>query len=723
MKIKRALALGAAWLTLSILNLLPTTCFAQGTAFTYQGWLNDAGAPAHGNYDLRFMLYDAEAGGSQQGPTVATNAVAVTNGLFTVTLDFGDQFPGGDRWLGIGVRTNGAASFTALAPRQALTSAPYAITASNLTGALPAAQLSGAIPAANLSGTYGNAITFNNAGNSYAGNGGGLTGVNAATLNGLSAGNFWQTAGNAGTTAGADFVGTADNQPLELHVNGARALRLEPAVDNGNIAGAMNVIAGAGVNFVAPSAHGGTIAGGGAPYYFGNGMSNWIASDFGTIGGGVNNDIQTLDYESTIGGGNANTIQSNAYRSTISGGWNNTIGTNSYQSVIAGGINNAIRINANNSVIGGGQGNQISWSLQNSANDSTISGGFQNFAGDPDSTIGGGFENSISSYGSGSVIGGGFSNKVTYTTFLDENFGGSASTIAGGSFNQSSCDYGTIGGGYGNAVENLVAGAAPTVSGGHGNTAYAGGAVPGGESNYAAFDSFAAGDNAQASSAHSFVWGDGSATATDNGANTFNVLSSRGMVLTVSGSSGLNPAALYVNSTSANGVGLYVTESSSDAAFVVNNAGTADLIKGFNGGGSPVFEVVHDGTVYSKGIALTSDRNAKENFAALDAQSILARVISLPVTEWNYKTDAADARHIGPMAQDFHATFGLNGQDDKHISVIDESGVALAAIQGLNQKLNEKDVEMTKQAAEIQSLKLQLDKLEQLINNRNGGAK
>ncbi|MGP8240133.1 MAG: tail fiber domain-containing protein [Limisphaerales bacterium] len=95
------------------------------------------------------------------------------------------------------------------------------------------------------------------------------------------------------------------------------------------------------------------------------------------------------------------------------------------------------------------------------------------------------------------------------------------------------------------------------------------------------------------------------------------------------------------------------------------------------------------GTVFSRGIALTSDRNLKENFTTLDGQAVLAKVAALPVSGWHYKSDNQGVLHIGPMAQDFHAAFGLNGTDDKHISVVDEGGVALAAIQGLNQKVEE----------------------------------
>jgi hypothetical protein len=113
------------------------------------------------------------------------------------------------------------------------------------------------------------------------------------------------------------------------------------------------------------------------------------------------------------------------------------------------------------------------------------------------------------------------------------------------------------------------------------------------------------------------------------------------------------------------------------------------------------------GTVYGNNVQLTSDRNAKENFQPVDVQTLLAKVTSLPVSEWNYKTDSQAVQHIGPMAQDFQAAFQLSA-DDQHISVVDEGGVALAAIQGLNQRLNEK-------AVEIQRLENKLDALQTLV--------
>jgi hypothetical protein len=97
---------------------------AQGTAFTYQGLLTDQFNPANGTYDLTFTLFGVSSGGSAIAGPKTNSATSVSNGIFTVTLDFGANFPGGDRWLEIGVRTNGVNSFLALAPRQQITATP-----------------------------------------------------------------------------------------------------------------------------------------------------------------------------------------------------------------------------------------------------------------------------------------------------------------------------------------------------------------------------------------------------------------------------------------------------------------------------------------------------------------------------------------------------------------------------------------------------------------------
>jgi hypothetical protein len=100
-----------------------------GTSFTYQGRLNDGGSPANGSYDFEFKLYSAASSGSQVGSTVTRDDRAVTDGLFTVELDFGSGvFTGDARWLEIGVRAGtSTGAYTTLTPRQALTATPYAL--------------------------------------------------------------------------------------------------------------------------------------------------------------------------------------------------------------------------------------------------------------------------------------------------------------------------------------------------------------------------------------------------------------------------------------------------------------------------------------------------------------------------------------------------------------------------------------------------------------------
>jgi photosystem II stability/assembly factor-like uncharacterized protein len=206
---------GRHWLIvlglLATFNLKPSTVLAQGTAFLYQGRLNDGGNPANGNYDLRFTIYDStnNPGVVIAGP-LTNSATVVSNGLFTANLDYGPGvFTGPARWLDLGVRTNGSTNgFVVLSPRQMLTPTPYAIfanTASNLSGTLSATQLTGTLPASAFAGGYTNAVALTNNGNifggtftgifsgnfggtftgGFSGNGGGLTNVNVMNLTGV----------------------------------------------------------------------------------------------------------------------------------------------------------------------------------------------------------------------------------------------------------------------------------------------------------------------------------------------------------------------------------------------------------------------------------------------------------------------------------------------------------------------------------------------------------
>ncbi|HAO80425.1 MAG TPA: hypothetical protein DCQ92_15945, partial [Verrucomicrobia subdivision 3 bacterium] len=305
---------------------------AQGTAFTYQGRLNDGGSPAHGAYDFRFKLYADPSGTTQIGASFLTNAIPATNGLFVTPIDFGGGiFNGSNYWLEVDVKTNGAGSYAVLTPLQAVTPAPYAVfanTASNLSGTLPTAQLSGTIANGNLpaSPSFSGNVT---ATGGFAGNGANVTNVNAASLGGLSSLNFWKLGGN--NVAAGQFLGSTNNQPLELWVNNSRALRLEPGTSG---QGAQNVIGGSQNNFVSSGVVGATVGGGGATNYFGLHYTNSVTQDFGTVSGGGQNTVS--GYAAMVGGGVLNTSSGN--HAVVGGGQSNQA-TNWY-STVPGGLNN-----------------------------------------------------------------------------------------------------------------------------------------------------------------------------------------------------------------------------------------------------------------------------------------------------------------------------------------------------------------------------------------------
>jgi len=161
---------------------------ALGTAFTYQGQLKQDGSPVNGNCDFLFTLWDTETGGNQIGPDQQKSNVPVTNGYFTVELDFGDSaFQGDARWLEIAVRCPaGSGSYTTLAPRQALTAAPYALSLR------PGAQVVGSVTADPYAVIY--ARNADTSGYTY-----GVWGVSRSTAG---AGVYGWASASSGTTYG-----------------------------------------------------------------------------------------------------------------------------------------------------------------------------------------------------------------------------------------------------------------------------------------------------------------------------------------------------------------------------------------------------------------------------------------------------------------------------------------------------------------------------------------
>jgi hypothetical protein len=197
-KMRNKIYFGVVSVTLFLFVFGATTIFAQSTAFTYQGRLSDNNLSANGNYDFEFKLFTALTGGTQDGTSRQVMNVPVTNGTFTVLIDFGaGAFPGADRFLEIAVKPAGSGSFTTLSPRQQVTMTPYAIksasadqasfaiNANNAQNAVNAQTAQTAQTATNATNAT-NAINATNATNA-------TTAQNALQLGGVAANQYVQT--------------------------------------------------------------------------------------------------------------------------------------------------------------------------------------------------------------------------------------------------------------------------------------------------------------------------------------------------------------------------------------------------------------------------------------------------------------------------------------------------------------------------------------------------
>ncbi len=335
---------------LALVLVVPVTMAgltAQGGAPTlvnYQGYLTDSSNQSlDGITAVRFELYAAASGGSPLWQETHNN-VTVSEGYFSVMLGSvtpltAANFSEATRYLQLNVDSGDG--FQAL-PRQQLAAVPYALQA-------------------------------------------------------LEAKNAWALGGNSDTTPGSHYVGTSDNQAVELHVNGARALRLEPGVTSPNLIG------GPSGNIVSPGVVGATIGGGGH-----DGFPNSVTGNYGIVGGGYGNtadgfsatvgggEDNTAEYYSTVGGGSGNAASSVA--ATVGGGTNNT--ANGFSATVGGGEDNTAEYY---STVGGGTNNTASGGY------ATVSGGTNNTASNYFSTVPGGRSATASHYGEMAYASGAFS--------------------------------------------------------------------------------------------------------------------------------------------------------------------------------------------------------------------------------------------------------------------------------------------------------------------------
>jgi hypothetical protein len=189
--------------------------------------------------------------------------------------------------------------------------------------------------------------------------------------------------------------------------------------------------------------------------------------------------------------------------------------------------------------------------------------------------------------------------------------------------------------------------------------------VPGGQHNCACGKlSFAAGNRAQAARVGSFVWGDSS--------------------------------------------DFDVTSDATDS-FTARATGGVSFISAIDAAGTPAAGVslAPGGGSWSS----LSDRNAKEHFDGVDGAALLEKLSAIAVQTWNYKSQDASTRHMGPMAQDLYAAFGL-GEDDKHIDTVDADGVALAGVQALYRMLVQKNTQIEQQQKEVRDLRSEMNQLQ-----------
>lgn len=471
---------------------------------------------------------------------------------------------------------------------------------------------------------------------------------------------FWQLGGNAGTSpipGGPNFLGTTDETDLALGVNSSQAMRLSYYEDD--YVETVNVIGGHSSNRV--TARGGTIGGGGyRNTVSGVSSPNKVEAQFGTIGGGSKNAV--FDPYGLIGGGGGNTLEAG-------GGY----------SVIAGGLVNTIEDDPDTpgdffprAFIGGGERNRI------------VEAGF--------ATIAGGTDNQVRSWYA--FIGGGDRNAVCSPDVFDKEelpqaFPGSGDVIVGGRLNHS-CGYNSfIGGGHGNQASGELA----VIVGGDNNRASGVQAViVGGKSNRASgANSFAAGYRALAVHDGAFVWKD----STNEPVNT----------------AYQSERPNQVRMRAAGGVRFDVGD---DAGTATGGDQWVDIrTQAINTWGNDTanFRLIDTSTgaylSLGGGWVDVSDRERKTDIRDVDKHWVLEQVAAMPIQTWRYKVEGENVRHIGPMAQDFHAFFGFGG-DPKGIMSVDTNGVALVAIQALYRVMGELD----RRTAQLEAQQHRLDALE-----------
>jgi hypothetical protein len=376
----------------------------------YEGYLEDAGAPAHGRYEMTITPQFGKQAGAPRGAAIVFPGVEVERGRFRLEFAL-DEAAAEDVWLALAVRAAG--------------------------------EVAAPVPLPGLSKA--------------------LAGTSTAC---------WAMSGDAGTDPSIHFLGTLDAQPLVVRTHNTQSLRIDPSAELFAAQPVTaNITAGSASNSVKSGVRGATISGGGLPSGdsdpdFGGEAPNRVFSHYGSIGGGYNNRVGDepaglIDGAlASVGGGAGNTAS--GYASAICGGMNNA--SSRQDAAIGGGRANAADGNA--STISGGVANQTS------GNYASVGGGHQNLSLAAGSRIGGGTDNSITLAGADGTIAGGSQNAVmqrggSVGGGTENAVDGDWGTVAGGSDNLVDAVHASIGGGQGHSAT----GGHSTIAGGFFNRA------------------------------------------------------------------------------------------------------------------------------------------------------------------------------------------------------------------------------------------------------------
>lgn len=667
------------WLLPAMLSSVAIARPPVDTAITYQGQLKKAGTPLSGTADLVFTLWDASAGGTQVGATLQAPALSLTTGLLTVDLDFGPgAFTGDGRWIEVQVRNPaGSGAFTTLAPRQAVMPAAYALYAlsgnAGPAGATGPTGPTGSDGAAGTNGTNGSngATGPTGAPGAVGANGAtGATGSTGPTGNDGAAGPSGSQGpagptGNPGPTGSAGPTGPSGS-------NGAAGPTGAPGSSGASgPTGADGAIGPTGLDGVAGPT--GPTGPSGTPGLLWQGT--WSIATTYNIDDGV-------------------MFAGSSYRSLVT----SNLGNQPDASPAAWALV-AQAANAGSTLTVGGTLNSSSSQLANVfqfSNPNAASGNRVTLlatAGIPSPLItysvppsGTGTPSSffaaIGTSTSGTNVGlyADSSNQAGIPVWGNNRTGAGASNWAVGVL-------GTSTGPIGHAVVGIATGTSSGIG------LY-------GASNGAAGASYG-------------VYGTVPATGSSSGVGV------RGENLNTTGGVGVQAYSAAAGGRSIVAVGSVFIENR--LAFGSATSGTDALIAQCQNNGAAGINA--NAQMFANAFNLTSDRNKKENLEPVESREILAKVVALPVTTWNYIGNPDTMRQMGPMAQDFHAAFGLNGDNDTQINQGDATGVAFAAIQGLAAEVRERDVTIAGLRSQVSGLELRMQVMEAqtIKGNRAGG--